>query len=585
MRLRVKAIWLTTVCAGALIFVAALGNLSSAAREKLPSTSSSEAAASGVHFEDITRAAGIHFVHNNGAFGKKWLPETMGSGVAFLDYDNDGWQDILFVNGADWPGHGARRSTLALYHNNHDGTFTDVTQKAGLAVEMEGMGVAVGDFDNDGYDDIFITAYGQNHLFHNDGNGTFTDVTKKAGLWGPNEFSTSAAWVDYDRDGHLDLVVANYVQWSPETDLYCTIDGKTKSYCTPESYKGTSLRLWHNRGDGTFEDATQKAGLYDPTSKNLGIAILDANQDGWPDILVSNDTQPNKLYINNGNGTFTEKGVPSGIAYSEDGVARAGMGVDAADHDRSGYPSVLITNFANQMLGLYHNERNGLFIDEAPNSSIGRASLLTLGFGCFFFDYDLDGWLDVYVANGHIDDAIERVQPRVKYAEPPHLFHNLRNGKFDEVTAASGRAFASPRVARGAAYGDINNDGALDVVVTTNGGPAVLFRNAGAKNHSLRVKLVGTKSNRDGIGAVVRVTAGSDAQTAMLRSGSSYLSSSELVLTFGLAGHEQADAIEVRWPSGQVDRASNVAADQIITVKEGSGISAAKPLAKRPPRN
>jgi hypothetical protein len=547
MHRRLKSMWLICMCAGAMAFAIALGTLPGVARDKSPATT-----VAGVHFEDITRVAGIHFVHNNGAFGKKWLPETMGSGAAFLDYDNDGWQDILFVNGADWPGHGARRSTLALYHNNHDGTFTDVTQKAGLAVEMEGMGVAIGDFDNDGYDDIFVTAYGQNHLFHNDGHGTFTDVTKHVGLWGPNEFSTSAAWVDYDRDGHLDLVVANYVQWSPETDLYCTIDGKTKSYCTPESYKGTSLRLWHNRGDGTFEDATQKAGLYDPTSKNLGVAILDANQDGWPDILVSNDTQPNKLYINNGNGTFTEKGVPSGIAYSEDGVARAGMGVDAADYDRSGYPSVLITNFANQMIGLYHNERSGLFIDEAPNSSIGRASLLTLGFGCFFFDYDLDGWLDVYVANGHIDDAIERVQPRVKYAEPPHLFRNLGNGKFD---------------------------------VTTNGGPAVLFRNTGAKNHSLRVRLVGTKSNRDGIGAVVRVTAGSDVQSEMLRSGSSYLSSSELVLTFGLAGHEQADAIEVRWPSGQIDRASNVAADQIITVKEGSGVFAAKPLAKRLPKN
>jgi hypothetical protein len=537
----------------------------------------------GIQFHDITQAAGIHFLHNNGAFGKKYLPETLGPGCAFIDFDNDGWPDILLINGMDWPGHHIHASTLQLYHNNRDGTFTDVTRQAGLAVEMYGMGVAIGDYDNDGYDDIFVSALGQSRLFHNNGNGTFTDVTKQAGLWGPNEFSTSAAWVDYDRDGHLDLVVTNYVQWSPDTDLFCTLGGTKKSYCTPESYKGASLRLWRNRGDGTFEDATRKAGLYDPTSKSLGIAVLDYDNDGWPDLLISNDTQPNKLYHNNGNGTFTESGVPAGIAFSEDGVARAGMGVDAADYDRSGRPSLIITNFSNQMMALYHNEGHGLFVDDAPRSEVGRASLLTLGFGCFFFDYDLDGWLDIFVANGHIEDQIERVQKRVTYAQPPHMFRNLGGGKFQEVTSQLGAPFAAPRVARGAAYADIDNDGDLDLLVTTNGGPAKLFRNDGGTNHSLRVKLIGSKSNRDGIGAVARATVGGESQSLMLRSGSSYLSQSELVLTFGLGQKTSVDHLEVRWPSGQVDQFDSVAAGQTVAIKEGGGIVAKRPYNK--PRN
>ena len=535
-----------------------------------------------ITFRDITAQSGIRFTHNNGAFGKKWLPETMGPGCAFIDYDNDGWPDILLVNGTDFPGHArAGATTPKLYHNNHDGTFTDVTAKAGLAIPLFGMGAAVGDYDNDGFDDIFITAVGQSHLFHNNGNGTFTDVTKSAGLWGPSEFSTSAAWFDYDRDGKLDLVVSNYVQWSESGDLYCTLDGTHKSYCTPESYKGTSVRLWHNLGSGKFEDATQKAGLNDATSKSLGISILDYNNDGWPDILIANDTQPNKLYLNRKNGTFEEHAISAGIAFSEDGIARAGMGVDAADYDRTGSASLIITNFSNQMLALYHNEGNGLFVDEAPRSEVGRDTLVTLGFGCFFFDYDNDGWLDILVADGHIENDIEKVQKRVTYAEPPHLFRNLGNGKFEEVTAKMGAGFATPKVARGAAYADINNDGALDVLVMTNGGAPHLYRNEGGTNHSLRVKLAGTKSNRDGIGAVVRVASGSDKQWLMMKSGSSYLSQSELVLTFGLGERTKADTVEIQWPSGQIDKLANIAAGQTVTIQEGKGVIGSRAYAKK----
>jgi len=534
-----------------------------------------------VRFTDITQSSGIHFVHHNGAFGSKYLPETLGPGCAFIDYDNDGYPDILFVNGQDWPGHRQAASTLKLYHNNHNGTFTDVTAAAGLDIAMYGMGVAIGDYDNDGFDDIFVSALGQSRLFHNNGNGRFTDVTANAGLSGINEFSTSGAWVDYDRDGKLDLLVANYIQWTPEADLRCTLDGTHKSYCTPESYKGSSARLWHNLGNGKFEDATKKAGLYDPISKGLGITVLDYNGDGWPDLLIANDTQPNKLYLNNRNGTFTENAIPSGMAFSEDGVARAGMGVDAADYDRSGRPSVIISNFSNQMMSLYHNEGNGLFVDEAPRSSIGRASLLTLGFACFFFDYDLDGWPDIFVANGHLDSDIERIQKRISYRQPPHLFHNLRNGKFEQVTASAGATFATPRVARGAAYADIDNDGDLDLLITTNAGPALLFRNDGGnRNHALRVKLRGTSSNRDGIGAVVRIEYDGEKQWQMLRSGSSYLSQSELVLTFGLGQKTSVASVQITWPSGKIDQLTNVAADQTITVEEGKGTISAKLFSK-----
>jgi len=521
------------------------------------------------HFTDVTKAAGLNFIHYSGAFGKKYLPETLGPGVAFIDFNNDGWQDLFFTNGTDWPGRPRRGATLQLFRNNKNGVFTDVSRAAGLAREVYGMGAAVGDFDNDGDDDLFVTTLGQSLLFRNDA-GLFKDVAKDSGLAGPNEFSTSAAWVDYDKDGNLDLFVANYVQWSPETDIFCTLDGINKSYCTPESYKGASARLWRNRGNGTFEVATAKAGLLDATSKGLGVAVFDANQDSWPDLVLANDTQPNRLYINNRNGTFSEKGILAGIAYSEEGVARAGMGVAAADYDRSGHPSVMITNFSNQMLALYHNEGAGLFVDQAPRSDVGRSTLLTLGFGCFFFDFDLDGWLDIFVANGHIERDIERIQSRIKFAQPPHLFRNQGNGRFQEVTRLAGNDLARPRVARGAAYGDVDNDGDLDIVVTTNNGPAALLRNDGAGNRSLRLRLVGSRSNRDAFGAVVRVRLGNEIQTQTLQSGSSYLSQSERILTFGLGTRTHPDSVEILWPSGQVDRLTNVGSGQVVQVREGA---------------
>ena len=523
-------------------------------------------------FRDITSKAGIHYRHNSGAFGKKYLPETMGPGCAFIDYDNDGWPDIVLVNGENWPNHPGPSSTLVLYHNNRNGTFADVTQQSGLGISLYGLGVAVGDYDNDGYDDLFITAVGQSRLFHNNGNGTFRDVTKEAGLWGPSEFSTGAAWIDYDRDGKLDLVVANYVRWSTAGDLFCTLDGTNKTYCTPESYDGTSPRLWHNLGGGRFEDVTQKTKLYDATSKGLGVTVLDANQDAWPDIVIANDTQPNKLYLNKQDGTFEEVGVASGLGFSEDGMAHAGMGVDWSDYDRSGKPSILITNFANQMLSLYHNEGGGTFVDKGPTSEVGRATQTTLGFGCFFFDYDNDGWEDIFIADGHIEPDVERVQQRVSYAEPPHLFHNMGGGRYEEVTSSLGTVFAAPRVARGAAFADIDNDGALDVLITTNGGQAYLFRNEAATGHSVRVRLQGNKSNRDGMGAVVRVVSGNEKQWKMVHSGSSYLSQSELVLTFGLGSSAKIDALEIEWPSGVRDRVRNIMPDQTLTIEEGKGL-------------
>ena len=536
-----------------------------------------EAAPTRVEFVDVTDAAGIEFVHVSGAEGEKYLPETLGSGAVFLDVDGDGWQDAFFVNSTPWRGGG--EAFPALYRNDGDGTFTDVTAGSGLRVALYGLGAAAADYDNDGHADLYVTALGPNRLFRGRGDGTFEDVTSPAGV-GDERFSTSALWFDYDADGSLDLFVANYVEWTPETDIFCTLDGEAKSYCTPESYPGQRPTLYRNRGDGTFEDVTVAAGLDVPSSKALGVAMLDFDADGWMDFFVANDTEPDQLFRNRGDGTFEDVGLVAGVAFSEGGVARAGMGVDAADYDGSGRPSLVVGNFSNEMIALFHNEGGGLFIDEAPRSEVGSTSLLTLAFACFFFDYDLDGRPDIFAANGHVADDIERVQARVTYAQPPHLFRNLGGGRFVEAVPSVGPALAVPMVARGAAYADYDRDGDLDLLVTINDGPARLLRNdGGSDNNLLRVRTVGVASNRDGVGARVEVTL-PDGSTSWQRvkTGSSYASQSELPLTFGLGRADAVDSVRVTWPSGQVDLLGRTPANLRLTVREGEGLVASEAI-------
>ncbi len=530
----------------------------------------------GFRLTNVTASAGIQFQHNSGAFGGKFLPETLGSGCAFLDYDRDGWQDILLVNGMDWPGHSKQRSTLKLYRNNRNGTFSDVTRAAGLDIELYGMGVAVGDYNNDGFPDIFISCVGQSRLFRNTGKGTFVDVTKASGLQGRQGFSTSALWFDYDRDGLLDLFVCNYVRWSPEHDVFCSLDGRDKSYCTPEAYRGDTCWLFHNRGDGTFEDVTAASGIFDSSSKSLGVAMFDYDQDGWPDLLVANDTQPNKLYKNLRNGKFKDVGVEVGLAFSTEGKARAGMGVDTGDFENSGRAGVAITNFDNEMIGLYHSTAGGTgtYDDIAIASGLGAASRSTLGFGCAFFDANLDGWLDLAVANGHIDETVRSIRGNVGYAQAPQLFLNQRGGKFRDVAAEVGGGFAAPIVGRGLAYGDFDRDGDLDLLMTTNNGPAYLYRNdQTGGNRSIRFQLTGTKSNREAIGATVKIYSGGLTQSRVVRGGSSYLSQSELPVTFGVGKNEKIERVTVDWPSGKSEEYKDLASGRAYEIVESKGVT------------
>jgi enediyne biosynthesis protein E4 len=520
-------------------------------------------------FSDATAHAGIAFTHFNGASGNKYYPELFGGGVAVLDIDADLWPDLLFVNGKDWQP-GGRPARHGLYRNNRDGTFRDVTAGSGFdAANVYGMGATVGDYDNDGRDDVFLTSVEGGRLFHNEGNGRFVDVTDKAGIRN-RDFAVSAAWLDYDRDGLLDLFVGNYVLWSPASEVTCAQDG-VKGYCGPDSYKPRAPKLYRNRGAGRFEDVTAPAGLDAATDKAMGVAVLDYNGDSWPDIFVGSDRVPAKLHRNDGKGRFVDEALKAGVALSESGAARANMGVDAADYDRSGRPHVLVGNFITEMLGLYHNRDGAQFVDVAPRSEVGRASLLSVTWAVFFLDYDLDGFLDLFALNGGTDES-QAMDSRARLSQPPLMLRNRGNGTFENVTKLLGTAFNRPIMGRGAALLDFDGDGDLDIAAVTLNGPAYLFRNDGTSNNWLQLRLAGSKTNRNGIGGSVRVTSASGAQTQIVRSGSSYASQSDLALTFGLGRDAAVTSIEVTWPSGTIQRLGGIAANRLVVIDEVRGL-------------
>lgn len=561
--------WSRRTGGGLLCVLLAVGGLLFSCTESGPTLS----------FEEVTAEANLDdFRHQTGAFGEKWFPETMGSGGGFIDYNGDGHLDILLVGGGVWEDSDEElEHALWLYRNNGDGTFTLVTEKAGLGgVDTYGFGVTVADYDNDGEQDFLLTTLNRNLLFRNNGDGTFTEVGREAGLTDSPRWSSSALFFDADNDGFLDLYVGNYVKWSPENDLFCSVDGETKAYCTPEEYEGVAGRFYHNEGDGTFSNWTDRAGFSSLPGKTLGAAMLDYNHDGAMDLYVANDMERNLLFENNGDGTFEERGTVSGTAYNETGRVRAGMGVDAGIVDSTGEPTIFVGNFSREKISVFRHRREGLFEDRSSVSQVGPQSRLTLAFGLFLFDGNLDGALDLFVANGHVQPRIEKIDEAVQYKQPPHLFLNEGDATFKEKEWESG-PLAQLLAARGAAYGDYDQDGDLDILVTENQGGAHLWQNnvrrrgADSGPNHLRIDLEGRASNRDGIGTRVRVEYGEESQTRLLRSGSSYLSANELVLTFGLGEEEHVDRISVHWPSGTVDRLTDVDANQTLHVVEGQG--------------
>jgi hypothetical protein len=529
-----------------------------------------------VHFTDIRKAAGITFQQDSTQTDEKYYLETMGTGVAWIDYDQDGLMDLYFVQSgatdAYKPAHPLRS---ALYRNNGDGTFTDVTEKAGVGGEGHyGQGVAIGDYNNDGFPDLFATGYGRAILYRNNGDGTFTDVTAKAGVADEGAWSTSAGWFDFDKDGWLDLVVTNYLDWSPKSNLWCGERAPGyRSYCNPGNYKGQKTKLYHNNHDGTFTDVSDKSGVGLPESKGMGLVLADLNNDGWPDIAVANDTWPNFLFENKHDGTFSDVSLVSGLAASEDGGYEAGMGIDAADVDGDGLLDIYITHLDFELNRLYHNNGDGTFTDVTYSSGIGNKAMLLSGVAAKFIDYDNDGWPDIVQANGAMVDNVRLYHSLVSYEEPLLMFHNLGHGKFEKSSDALGADFNHPVVGRGLATADFFNDGQVGFAVNCRGDYPELLRNDGANgNHWLEVLLIGTKSNRDGIGAVLKLSSSGTVQVDQAKGGTSYMSASDPRIHFGLGKRTKIDSLEITWPSGRVDKLASVPVDSIIAVKEGTGI-------------
>ena len=543
-----------------------------------------------VQFRDVTSEAGIHFHHERAASPQKLYLETMGPGVAWIDYNNDGYLDAFFVNSGLTPFfHPDSTPQPALYRNNRDGTFTDVTAES--KIHTDGtffFGVAVADYDNDGFPDIYMTGYRHSVLLHNNRDGTFTDVTAKAGVGDDGAWATAAGWFDYDHDGKLDLLVTNYVQYDEDHPELCGEEPTGhRDYCHPDKFKGSAAKLYHNNGDGTFTDVTEKAGLTNTDGKSLAVVLADLDGDGWPDIFIANDTQRNFLYLNNGDGTFRDATRKANVGFSEDGRAEAGMSADAADVMNNGLLYLFVSHLDFELNRLYRNNGDGTFTDFTIASGVGQTNILNSSFGARFFDFDNDGWRDLLVINGHILDDIPLHHPEVTYEEEKTLYRNMGEARFVDVTRTEGKDFRAKHVGRGLAVGDYDNDGWQDFLVSNNGEDAQLFRNEGGSspdakgNHWLAVKLIGVTSNRDGIGAAIRVRAGDFSSYDQVKGGMSYCSAQDPRVFFGLGAHEKVDTLIVRWPSGYVQEMKDVPADTVVQVTEGVGAKALKYPAPR----